>query len=146
MPVFSRLFGSSYPGVEPAANLYTTLIWRRNDKMMQNRGGANRTHAEAWNSPDRRDRNDSHRGIFPRAPQAVPRAWLARPRRADLRGVPDVSWHRTGRDLFQPDGLDVVHLDCRCRGVCNLRPFAAARGAARPDEDGRALGSFVADF
>src|SRR5216683_8315925 len=82
------------------------LISRRTDKMMQNRGGANRTHAEARYNPDRCDCDHSRRGIFPRAPQTVPRAWLARPIRADLCGVLDVSRHRAGGDLFQPGGLD----------------------------------------
>ena len=49
---------------------------------MQNRGGANRPHAEAWNYPDRRDGGHSRGGIFPRAQRAIPRAWLAWPRRA----------------------------------------------------------------
>src|SRR6266851_2074003 len=93
------------------------LISRRNDKMMQNRGGANRTHAEARYYPDRCDCDHSRRGIFPRAQIAISPAWLARPLRADLRGVLDVSRHRTGGHLFQPGGLDVVHFDRRCRDI-----------------------------
>src|SRR5258708_6402457 len=122
------------------------LISRRADIMMQNRGGANRQHAEAWNYSDRRDHDDHRRGIFPRAAQAVSRAWLARPLRADLRGVLDVSRHRTGGDLFQPGGLDVVYFNCRRRSVRDLRPFAASRGIARAAEDGGSLNSVVADF
>src|ERR1700674_1706038 len=84
------------------------LISCRKGKMMQNRGGANRTHAEARNHPNCRDRDHPRRGIFPRAPQAISRTRLAWPCRADFRGVLDVSWHRTGGDLFQSCGLGVV--------------------------------------
>src|SRR5882672_8613988 len=82
---------------------------------------------------------------FSRAPRAIPSARLARPLFSDLRGVLDVSRHRTGGDLFQPGGLDVVHFDCRCRDFRDLRPFEAARGAAWSAEDGGAVNSAVAD-
>src|SRR5216684_792313 len=122
------------------------LISRRADKMMQNRGGANRQHAEAWNYSDRRDHDDHRRGILSRAAQTVSRARLAWPRRLDLRGVLDVSRHRTGGDLFQPGGMDGVHLNRRCGGLRDHGQFTAARGTAGSTKDGGSLDSVVADF